>query len=477
MISKVEIHKYLIVKQFNSSTEIETNTYDITDLLFDEEYKLNYRLEFGDILEQIPSDIELKFDNDLIPGQNFTLREFLLGIPTWYLQFAGISIYLDDNTLPEFWGQIDFTSLVYDELTDTISFTAFDFIKKYMDIWKEKTMPNIWNDYDFESNLDEILNLIIGDSTLLTGYNYNCGSLNNAKISMQELRRLDVSEDDDPYNIEEYLNILRKKFLAYIFIDNQRKLNFVSINQYIEEAEFDESKVINSELDSFPYQRYTACVVSYYFTNLDGYQQWQEGVQYYPGDLVKYSNYLYRCLLEHQSTHDLRPDIAPGGYWEFVQLLSNELIYPNNYMFPTPFAVLIESGGNSYVLPYYENATQTDWGTPTSSIDDLVKEYRRKHLESYLNLIPDVRVPKWYALFLELDAKAVFRDVTVAQIYNVVKQVIPDKYLEQRIVSYDGYNFRLMQKVLHKGKYFIIVGITKNLNTETSELILREFYE
>lgn len=476
MISKVLIHKYLIVKQFNFYNEIETNTFDVTNLILDNDYKLNYRLEFGDILEQIPSDITLDFDNDFIEGQNFTLREFLLDIPRWELQFAGISIYIDNNEIPEFWGQIDFTTLIYDVDNDIISFSAFDFIKKYLAIWKEKRMPNIWNDYNSLTNINEVLGLVIDRSTLLNDYVYNCGVLNNAKIGTRELRLLYASQEDDPYTIEEFVNILRKKFMAYLFIDGRRKLNFVTASQYIEDAQFDEDKIIKVERDTYPYPKYSAAVVSYSFINEFPYALWVAGIEYVVGDRVVYIDSVYECQIQHISSNDTRPDLDPGK-WLFIERLDLSLIYPSNYMAGTPYAVLIEKGGKSFVLPYFEEATITDLGMPTLDMNELVKKYRPKHLESYLNLIPEVRVPKNYPIERELAASEVLVDVTARDIYNVIKFLIPDKYLEQIRIEYDGYDFRLMQRVNYNDKNFVIVEITKFLNNETCEMVLREMYE
>ena len=478
MITKVLIHRYLIVKQGNTSVETEVNVLDITDLLYDIDFVLNYRLEFGDLLEQIPSDIELKFDNDLIPGTNFTLLEHLVQTTNWYLQFAGISIYLDGNSTPEFWGGIDFSSLVYDEAEESITFNVYDFIKKYMEIWKEKLMPNVWNPYNDVTNLDDILSLIISNSSLLQTYNYSCGGLNGAKISVRALRDLYDSEKDEPYTIEEFLNILRRQFSAYIYINVTDKfgslmnqLNFVSIKQAIEDGDFDDSLVISSQINTYPYSRYTACVGPWQYLDVLG-NIWQPGLYYRVGDLVKFGKYIYRCIEEHEAT-----DTILGYYWELVGRITGDIIYPEEFLTGTPYAVLLESNGDAYALPYYGEATMTDWGTPVYDIDELVKKYRPKHLDSYLNLIPDIRFPKYYDQYLEALRQTMLSYVNIQDVYSVVKQLIPDKYLEERTVEYDGYNFRLLQKVIHKDKPFIIVGISKNLKSETSVLTLREMYE
>jgi hypothetical protein len=479
MITKVLIHHYAIIRNLNSIQEVEISNFDVTNLIY-EDIDITQRLEYSEIFEQALSTSDFYFDNDLIQGQSFTIKQLLDDIAKQPDHFAGVSVFINNEEEPEIWMSIDFSSMSYDEDQEIISFGAVDFLAKYKELWEEKQLPNLGDPLIGitlkRTKISNVLQEIINQSPLLSGYVVKVGDLENKWIDTSVLWYLNAT--DKPYNIWEYLMILRRGFIAYPYIDSKKRLNFVTIADYIKDNILENSKIVNVYDSTYPSEAYNACVVGYRY-NYEDDNSWHLDIQYYVGDEVVHRNQRYRCMYEHTSDMNTEP---PSYVWEWLYIDYPIIDFPVNWLPGTPFAVLITKDGRAFALPYYEKATPTDWGIPTVDVEELVRTYAPKYQKSYyakgfIDLRPEVRVPENFAQDLELEAMGIFEQIKVSDLYRLCKPLLLGKNYKEIKVVYDDISINLLDRVNYENKYYIAVEVKKNLDAETSEIIFREYYE
>ncbi len=210
------------------------------------------------------------------------------------------------------------------------------------------------------------------------------------------------------------------------------------------------------------------------------------GAGYFVNDIVADGKKYYKCILEHQATVENRPSSGAGGFWEQISG-TPPIIFPADTYLYFPCALLIDFRGQAYGLPYYpdpviENNSIVDYGMPTTDIDELVKLHAPKHYDSELKqpryklLIPDIRVPKNYAMDLELEAKGMLHNVLIGQYFENTKLLMAERFLEIIQIDYDDKDINLFDKFSILGKDYIAVEVYKDLSNDTSLITAREYY-
>lgn len=224
----------------------DSNVLDVSDYVLDDEISIEERVEGNDVFEFESGGLSLTI-------MNTTRNENFINSTTYLFDDSygfALEIILDGTNI--FWGSIDKNTIAFDRIDNTITFDAVNWYKTLYDSLANYSLPDI-----IPTNVEDILEAIFVKEDFIDSVNISVGDISQTITSGFYTTTLQPNY----MPINDFILELQKFYGAFLYVDQDRVLQFVNrgqynsstataIDDYIEDINYEESQDVYPEYNS-----------------------------------------------------------------------------------------------------------------------------------------------------------------------------------------------------------------------------------
>lgn len=224
----------------------DSNVLDVSDYVLDEEITIEERVEGGDVYEFESGGVSLTI-------LNTARNESFLNSTTYLFDDSygfALELILDGTNL--FWGSIDKNTIAFDRIDNTITFDAVNWYKTLYDSLANYSLPEIT-----PTSVEDILESIFVKTNFIDSVNISVDNISTVITS----EFYTVTLQPNYMLITDFLLELQKFYGAFLYVDQDKVLQFVNrgqyyssaataIDSYIEDGSYIESQDVYPEYNS-----------------------------------------------------------------------------------------------------------------------------------------------------------------------------------------------------------------------------------